>query len=176
MTDDEYMEYVRAKMWERTQGFIAEERQRRKREAEKEKERQKEEERRMRKNWEMRMNDGLKRREERNDGKWRECWELYLSGWRDGVVWPVKSGRREDVRGEEVERFFKHAPFSTPLKGSRGEPERNLGAILKAERVRWHPDKVQQRFGSQGIDGATMKAVTAVFQIVDRLWADTRQI
>lgn len=167
------MNYVRAQMWERTHGFMIEERQRRRQKAEADKERRKEEER-MRRDWEMRIDEGLKRREERNSGKWRECWERYLSGWQDEVVWPVESGRREDVSEEEVERFFQHAPFSKPAEGSRRKQADNLGALLKAERVRWHPDKVQQRFGSQGIDEATMKAVTAVFQIVDRLWAETR--
>ena len=37
---------------------------------------------------------------------------------------------------------------------------------LKAERVRWHPDKVQQRFGG-GVDEGTMRVVTGVFQVVD---------
>lgn len=174
MTEEEYVTYVRAKMWERSHGHVVEERQRRKEKADKEKERRKEEERR-RGDWEARLNEGIKKREERNGGKWRECWERYLSGWRDGLVWPVESGRREDVRAEEVKRFFQHAPIFKPLEGSGGQQVEDLGALLKAERVRWHPDKVQQRFGSQGIDEATMKAVTAVFQIVDRLWAESRR-
>ena len=173
MTDEEYVTYVRAQMWERSHGYLTEERQRRKRKVEEEKKQRKEEEGRMR-DWEMRIDEGLKRREERNSGKWKECWERYLSGWRDTVVWPVESGRRVDVSGEEVKRFFQHAPFLKSPEGSRGKQVGDLGAVLKAERVRWHPDKVQQRFGSQGIDEATMKAVTAVFQIVDRLWAETR--
>lgn len=174
MTDEEYMTYVRAEMWKRTQGFLAEERELRERKAKEERERRKKEERRARMDLETRINEGLRRREERNGGKWKEAWDRYLSGWRDGIVWPVGSGRREDVSGEEVKRFFQHAPFSKRSEGSRDEQTGDLGAVLKAERVRWHPDKVQQRFGSRGIDEATMKVVTAVFQIVDRLWTDMR--
>lgn len=168
------MTHVRAKMWERTHGFVVEERQRRKQQAEEDREMRKEEGGRKRRDWELRINERLRRSEERQGGKWKKCWERYLSGWRDRVVWPVESGRREDVSREEVTRFFQHAPFSRPPEGSRGEKVDDLGLVLKAERVRWHPDKVQQRFGSQGIDEATMKAVTAVFQIVDQLWAETR--
>lgn len=173
MSDEEYANYVRAQMWERTHAFLAEERQRRKRKVEEDRERRKEEERN-RKDWEIRMDEGLKRREERNSGKWRECWARYLSGWQKGVVWPVESGKREDISGEEVKRFFEHALLTESREGSRRHQTADLGALLKLERVRWHPDKVQQRFGSQGIDEATMKAVTAVFQIVDRLWAEIR--
>lgn len=173
MTEEEYVAYVRAKMWERSYEFVSQERLRRKQQAEDEKRRWKEDVGRKR-DWDARVDEALKRREERKGGKWKECWEQYLSGWREGVVWPVESGKREDVRREEVEKFFQRAPFSKSSEGSREEKVDDLGAVLKAERVRWHPDKVQQRFGSQGIDEATMKAVTAVFQVVDRMWAETR--
>jgi hypothetical protein len=173
MTDEEYVAYVRAKMWERSHEYVIEERQRRQRRAEEEKKLRKEEAERKR-SWDVKVEEALKRREERNSGKWRDCWVRYLRGWRKWVVWPVESGKREDVRREEVERFFQHAPFSELREGLRGENVDGVGALLKAERVRWHPDKVQQRFGSQGIDETTMKTVTAVFQIVDRMWAETR--
>lgn len=170
MTDEEYVAHVRAKMWERSHGYVAEERQRRRRQAEEEKNRRKEEEGRQ-KDWETRVEEALRRREQRKDGKWKESWEGYVNGWLKEIVWPVESGRREDVRREEVERFFHHAPFWKTRDGPRGE---DFGTVLKAERVRWHPDKVQQRFGSQGIDEKTMKTVTAVFQIVDGMWTETR--
>lgn len=173
MTDEEYANYVRGQMWERTHTFLAEERQRRKEKAEGDKERRKEEERN-RRDWDIRMDEGLRRREERNSGKCKECWGRYLRGWEDGIVWPVESGRREDVSGEEVKRFFQHASLLKSPEGSRRQQSGDLGPLLKLERVRWHPDKVQQRFGGQGIDEVTMKAVTEVFQIVDRLWAEIR--
>ncbi len=46
--------------------------------------------------------------------------------------------------------------------------------ILKAERVRWHPDKVQQRFGGV-VDDGTMKLVTGVFQVVDSMVEEERK-
>lgn len=45
---------------------------------------------------------------------------------------------------------------------------------MKKERVRWHPDKMQQKAGSEGLDEDTTKIVTAVFQMVDRLWSETK--
>ena len=55
--------------------------------------------------------------------------------------------------------------------GEAGEAE--FLARLKEERVRWHPDKIQQKLGGR-VDEAVMRDVTAVFQIVDKLWSDTR--
>ena len=72
----------------------------------------------------------------------------------------------EDVGAGEVEKFFKNA---AEIGGV------DLGNVLKKERVRWHPDKMQQRAGEGGIDRATMKLVTAVFQVVDRLWSEIRR-
>ena len=46
--------------------------------------------------------------------------------------------------------------------------------LLKAERVRWHPDKVQQRFGG-AVDEGTMTVVTGVFQVVDALVEQERK-
>jgi hypothetical protein len=45
---------------------------------------------------------------------------------------------------------------------------------LKVERVRWHPDKVQQRFGGT-VDEGTMKVITGVFQVVDSLVEEERK-
>ena len=52
-------------------------------------------------------------------------------------------------------------------------PDASVLQLLKEERVRWHPDKVQQRLGGR-VDEALMRDVTAVFQVVDALWADAR--
>ena len=81
----------------------------------------------------------------------------------------MESGKWEDVEKEEVERFFRNAP-----QPKMGELEADLGAVLKVERVRWHPDKVQQKFGSQRIDDETRKMVTAVFQFIDMMWLAAR--
>jgi hypothetical protein len=46
--------------------------------------------------------------------------------------------------------------------------------LLKAERVRWHPDKIQHRFGGN-VDEGTMKIVTGIFQIVDDMVEQQRK-
>ncbi|KAK4123806.1 hypothetical protein N657DRAFT_645404 [Parathielavia appendiculata] len=50
--------------------------------------------------------------------------------------------------------------------------EKDFAARLKEERVRWHPDKMQQRLGGK-VDDKVMRDVTAIFQVVDALWNDT---
>ncbi|KAI9747167.1 MAG: hypothetical protein M1815_004544 [Lichina confinis] len=148
------------------------------------------------------------------------------------MPWPVESGRIRDVDSEAVESFFQHiseatytSPASAPSSArqdSSSTPSSNAAQvtaqdhflnILKLERVRWHPDKVQQRLGlsrtrhergrhdhgpnsefdARDDNGSwsinqdkrhvedddddhhrTMKAVTAVFQVIDRMWSERR--
>lgn len=172
------MAYVRAKMWEKSHEFVIEERRRR--EQHKKRKQKREEEG---KAWERDFEEALRRGEDRRRrSKWKQCWEGYLRSWensqkmlergniRNRMHWPVESGKYEDVGNKEVERFFKNAP--QPL---RGELDVNVEAILKVERVRWHPDKVQQRFGSQGVDDEIMMKVTAIFQVIDGMWSAVRE-
>lgn len=106
---------------------------------------------------------------------------------RERISWPVESGSWKEVQPEQVERFFKHAPQPTNTGGGGdGDGDGDvvgdqvvpldLAALLKVERVRWHPDKMQQRFRGQGIelDEKTLKIVTAVFQVIDRMWSEVR--
>ena len=58
---------------------------------------------------------------------------------------------------------MRHAPVT--IDDDKGPSQLQA---LKVERVRWHPDKVQQRFGGT-VDEGTMKVVTGVFQVVDDL-------
>ena len=176
MEDEEYVAYVRSKMWEKSHAYILEERQRRE-ESRKSKRRRVEEGR----NFEKGVEEALRRGEERRrKTKWRACWEGYGKEWerqefetdkglRERMLWPVESRKWEDVGKEEIERFYRNAPQPTVV-GQQAD----LGAVLKVERVKWHPDKIQQRFGSCGIDETTMKTVTAVFQVIDRMWSTTR--
>jgi hypothetical protein len=64
---------------------------------------------------------------------------------------------------------MRHAPVTS------GDDKSSAGRLqaLKVERVRWHPDKVQQRFAG-AVDEGTMKVVTGVFQVVDRLVEEER--
>lgn len=177
MTDEEYAAFVRQKMWEKSHEYIVLER--RKREEDRARRKAKEEEGRK---WEQSVKEALKRGEERRRGsRWKKIWERYAESWErttaqggsekaSDIVWPVESGLRRDISKEEVERFFRRAPRS---RG--GREEEPLGTVLKAERVRWHPDKMQQRAGSEGLEGETVKAVTAVWQIIDQLWAEVRK-
>ncbi|KAL6716988.1 hypothetical protein ACLMJK_004902 [Lecanora helva] len=180
MTDEEYVTYVRGKMWERSHGYILEERKRR--EEERSKKRAREEEGRR---WERGVEEALRRGEERRwRQRWKGRWEGYVSGWfegfgaedeqggkgekggmRDRIPWPVPSGKWQDVGKEEIERFFHHAPRAAELE---------VEEVLKRERVRWHPDKMMQRMRGGGVDEGTMKLITAVFQVVDRLWVESK--
>lgn len=170
MTDEEYAAHVRQKMWEKTNAGLLEERARR---AE-EKKRKREEERHNRKIQEE-MERSLRRGEERRQRRmWVMRWDDYVKAWStwDGnpltIFWPVESGKREDVEESRVREFFLHG------LGSEETGDRSFAAKLKEERVRWHPDKIQQRLGGR-VDDEIMKDVTAIFQIIDRLWGDARK-
>lgn len=180
MTDEEYVTYVRAKMWQKSHQHILEERRR-----DEERSRRKkldEEGRRLEKGVEEALRRGGERRQR---ARWKGRWSDYSKAWesfahqaegvasnnpaddiRKRIPWPVLSGEWRDVNQDEVERFFKHAPHS-----GGGVDD---ATVLKMERVRWHPDKVQQRARTGTIDEETMRTVTAVFQIIDRIWSKTR--
>ncbi|KAK3899816.1 NF-kappa-B inhibitor-like protein 1 [Staphylotrichum tortipilum] len=169
MTDDEYAAYVRQKMWEKTHAGLLEARARR--EKEREERREKEADRaRVDREMERCLRRGEERRRRRG---WRERWEEYVGRWRkweeggvgvEGIPWPWEG----DVDAETVRAFF--------VKGIGLEEvgEKDFAARLKEERVRWHPDKVQQRLGGK-VEEKVMRDVTAIFQVVDALWNDTRK-
>ncbi|KAF5522835.1 hypothetical protein CGCA056_v006858 [Colletotrichum aenigma] len=169
MTDEEYATHVRQKMWEKTHQGLLEERARR----EEARKRKSEDEKRNRKLQED-MERSLRRGEERRQKKmWASLWEDYVQGWAkwtgdaDTIPWPVESGRQKDVSEKEVHRYIVNGLALEEI----GEKE--FASKLREERVRWHPDKMQQRLGGQ-VDDAVMKDITAIFQIIDKLWADTR--
>ena len=111
------------------------------------------------------------------------------------LPYPVLSGLRQDITSDAVSEFLQNCPPSllldAPRRSSAKIPDirdsssslfpstsrnlqkmRDVEAVLKAERLRWHPDKIQQRFGpkySEGVDAESMKVVTEVFRIVDAL-------
>ncbi|KAF7560325.1 hypothetical protein G7046_g3822 [Stylonectria norvegica] len=169
MTDEEYAAHVRQKMWEKTHAGLLEERAQR----EQERTRRKKEERHSRKLREE-MEHSLQRGDERRQRRrWVKRWEDYTQAWADWdgapatLDWPVESGLRGDVDEKAVRDFF--------IRGLElaDVGEKAFVAKLKDERVRWHPDKIQQRLGGQ-MDDEVMKHVTAIFQIIDRLWGETR--
>lgn len=120
------------------------------------------------------MEESLRRGAERKRAKDMEAsWTKYLDRWdhirsmqknalddpRNIIPWPVETGRASRVDSKAIEQFLRSAPTW----------REDALALLKTERVRWHPDTLQQRFG-QHLDTETMKLITAVFQVVDRLW------
>lgn len=226
MTDDEYAQFVRRKMWEKSWEGIeaAKEEKRQEREREKQHIRHEEEIRRRQRRTRTRVdydnNDNapdrdyvvfddqieasLRRGERRKDRKrWHGLWEDYLRRWdelqtlaqnrrpkgneggegadaeqlflRNKIAWPVESGKRKDVVREEIERFVRKGTDGddnpAAPAGSGADPFTNA---VKIERVRWHPDKIQQRYGFMEIDENTLKGVTAVFQVFDAIWNDIR--
>ncbi|KAL2846548.1 hypothetical protein BJX68DRAFT_124418 [Aspergillus pseudodeflectus] len=99
---------------------------------------------------------------------------------RELLFWPVQSGRRRDISKENVEEFMRRAPVTAWTSdrrtgSSEAAPEDLFVTTLKAERVRWHPDKIQHRYGSLGNDETVMRSVTEVFQIVDTLWNEAKR-
>ncbi|KIW02019.1 uncharacterized protein PV09_06524 [Verruconis gallopava] len=196
MTDEEYAEYVRERMWEKTHQHVLEERAKReearkRRKAEEdrfwENEERAEQARKERRAFEKEIDASLRRGEERKAQKrWQDAWQRYVTGWESfknileikskeegsladkssrGIIpWPVESGKWKHVEKTEVEDFFQKAV----------PKEEDLMGVLKVERVRWHPDKMQQRFGANKLDEETSRAVTAVFQVVDQMWGDLR--
>ncbi|KAK4252303.1 hypothetical protein C7999DRAFT_27028 [Corynascus novoguineensis] len=183
MTDEEYAAYVRQKMWERTHAGLLEARARRERERA-EAHRVAEEQARIDREMERCLRRGEERRRRR---EWKGRWEGYMRRWKEweekgavagegggAIPWPVIGGSGDDeseetvIRGEDVRAFFVNGI------GLDEVGEKEFAARLKEERVRWHPDKVQQRLGGK-VDEIVMRNVTAVFQVVDALWNDTRK-
>ena len=199
MSEDEYAAYVRRRMWERTHAGLLEARRRREKEEAERREREAREarERADAARIAREMDRCLRRGEERRRRRaWRDkwlayverCkeWELRAAGGGSGgggggverIPWPEGVGRGSSypddnnggggVQAEAVRAFFVNG------LGLEELGEKEFAARLKEERVRWHPDKVQQRLGGR-VDGRVMRDVTAVFQVVDALWNDTRK-
>jgi hypothetical protein len=202
MNEDEYAQHVRRRMWEKSWEGIeaAKEEKRKSRERDKKKIREEERQRSADKTgpfeyqFDLDVENSLARGEQRREKKrWKGLWERYLKRWEDlhqlakdrttssadseslhlrnKIVWPVETGKHKDVKPEEVERFIMKGIQSIV---SAGEAEDMLIQALKAERVRWHPDKVQQRYGFMEVDENTMAGVTSIFQVFDRMWNDLR--
>ncbi|KAK5192063.1 hypothetical protein LTR47_003520 [Exophiala xenobiotica] len=204
MTDEEYAQFVRRKMWEKSWEGIEAAKEEKRREREQEKQRIREEENKRNTQRQAQHDDyvfdtqveaSLRRGERRKDRRrWHALWQDYLRRWeelqataqnrpkleedreqvflRNKIAWPVESGKRKDVHRDEVERFVRKGTASLESDENTGDP---LVNALKTERVRWHPDKIQQRYGFMEIDESTLKGVTAVFQIFDDIWAEVRK-
>ena len=145
--------------------------------------------------FDLELDASLKRGQHRKEKKrWQQIWQAYMDRWkelqnlyesharspadnteqvflRNNIAWPVETGKAEHINLDNVSTFVENISAAT----SKDDDHRqSMESILKAERVRWHPDKMQQRFGFMRIDQSTMETVTAVFQIIDQLWSDLR--
>ena len=202
MDDEEYAQYVRRKMWEKTREGVEAAREEKRREKAREKARAQQEQPKPQTSegahnnfvFDFEIEASLRRGRSRKDQKrWQELWASYLKRWEDlqdlakdpnrsseaeklflrnKISWPVESGQRKDVNAEEIERFVTNANEAL-RKEDTSSPE-PLVAALKLERVRWHPDKIQQRYGFMQIDEGTMRGVTATFQVFDHMWNEHR--
>ncbi|KAL9622847.1 MAG: hypothetical protein Q9160_002773 [Pyrenula sp. 1 TL-2023] len=201
MTDDDYVAFVRRKMWEKSREGIETAREEERIKRKKEKEAQT-------KQNSQKTNGGmdyeqscfnrdvdaaLRRGCERNKMQARlESWKAYQQSWfhldsliekindgtyksskrdvslRDNIAWPVFSRQWGDVNEENVELFMKGA--AGPTTSDQSGYWQAFTRVLKGERIRWHPDKIQQRYGAIYIDDQTRRGVTTVFQILDELW------
>jgi len=178
MDDDEYAAYVRTKMYERTHEYIFEERLKREKARVEAKERKKRE----REEWEAAEKERLRReqarRQKNSRDKFKKAWDDYRAAWAQIVTdkkgdevltatfipWPVASRRLKDVDCKTVEEFYLSAPVDHTGDG--------LYNLLKAERVKWHPDKMQQRWGQ--LEQDVMAGVNTTFQTIDSMWVDRR--
>lgn len=199
MTEEEYAEHVRARMWEKSHEHLAEERGKRQEERKRKRQQEKDAEARAdddsswreeaeRQAFEDKIARSLRNGEQRKAKKrWQDAWQRYLTGWekftetlatksRDegalagkasrGIIpWPVETGSWKNATKEDFEDFLRNAPPS----------ESDWAGVLKTERVRWHPDKMQQRFGANKLDEETVRTITAAFQVIDRLYAERRK-
>ncbi|KAI7505390.1 hypothetical protein KC367_g634 [Hortaea werneckii] len=127
--------------------------------------------------------EGKSRDAKEREAEYTAAWSHYLAAWdrlksehlststpassdatplSRRIPWPVL-GSKPVIRSN-IEAFFHHAP---------AEDEQMKLRVLKAERVRWHPDKIQQRFGGD-VEEGIMKLVTGVFQVVDAVFEAAR--
>lgn len=131
--------------------------------------------------------------------RWKEIWTRYLHSWdelnayavamkesadqkalpkrrhlRNLIHWPVESGKRSDITRETVEDFMRNAQYPSQNPAPKEQQANDILATLKAERVRWHPDKIQQRYGSLELEEQVVKSVTTVFQIIDALFIEAK--
>ena len=202
MNEEEYAQFVRRKMWEKSWEGIEAAKEEKRKEREREKKRVREEERQKTSEksasfehlFDLEVENSLARGEQRREKRrWKGLWEDYLRRWEDlqqlaqhqakpltnsekhflrnKIVWPVETGKRKDIKPEEVERFIVKGVQSSARVD---EAEDALIKALKTERVRWHPDKVQQRYGFMEVDESTVAGVTAIFQVFDRMWNERR--
>lgn len=182
MNDEEYAIYVKRKMWERLHPEEAREiqaRQQRQEQREKKKEKREKPGRERKVEVEEEVQAALDRGTAR---KWTNKWRAYQGRWSDvdagketdGFPWPTESLSRTGRNVADEARVFLEGvvKYALPAMVEKDEElEAAKRVMLKAERFRWHPDKMTQRFGSRVVQWGEMEDVTAVWQVVDEMLA-----
>ena len=178
MDDDEYAAYVREKMYQNSNEYVFQERTKREKARIEAKERKKREQEEWEEAEQRRLRREQARRQKKSKENLKKAWEEYLTAWSHvtserkkediltsfSIPWPVASAQLKDVSHTTVEGFYKSAPM-----GHDGDEFFNL---IKAERVKWHPDKIQQRWGQ--LEGEIMAGVNTTFQTIDAMWTEQR--
>jgi hypothetical protein len=202
MDDEQYATYVRRRMWEKSREGVEAAREERRQEKRREEERRKEEQSKRPPPqpaynnfaFDFEVDASLSRGRFRKDKKrWQDLWANYIQKsnelkdlaekhdpaqapenlfLRNKIAWPVESGQCKDISAEEIERFLSKCVSASEMGDD--DQQISLAAVLKKERVRWHPDKMQQRYGFMQIDESTMQGITATFQVLDRMWNELK--
>ncbi|KAI0887293.1 uncharacterized protein GGS22DRAFT_107370 [Annulohypoxylon maeteangense] len=107
---------------------------------------------------------------------WRTAWERYSNAWSKpanvsvtNIPWPVKSGLQSDVNEANVKLFFAKAPPAALVDS--GDKRFKL---INKENLRWHTDKVMQRFGSDVVKGDAKAPLGVVAKVVIELRQEAR--
>lgn len=140
--------------------------------------------------FDLEMDNSIRRANTRKKRKyWQDRWREYQRGWDnlddlcrayreasadhvgqvpllDRIPWPIESGSSRDLSAPEVRKFFDHVAAHNNAGGDETQVRHTM---MKTERVRWHPDKMQQRYGGLCLEKHVMEHITAVFQILDEL-------
>ena len=114
---------------------------------------------------------------------WEEAWARYERGWankthinasaraenvKESLPWPVKSGRWQDVDVANVCAFLRRAPECA------WEDLRAALAVLKAQALRWHPDRIGRHFPTTTGEGEVGALATLITQVINREWEMVR--
>ena len=181
MTEEEYAAHIREQMWRKTNAAFLEQKERLDAKKKEDAKRRGEERRRVaeQRSFEQGIEESLRRGRERkmrlaSESQRKQRWVAYTAAWQKlistspaapAIPWPVTSGKAADVEKSEVEKFY----HDCAVAGEQEQEQSELAKILKTERVRWHPDKMQQKLGQ--LENDMLQKVVEVFQIVDALWS-----
>ncbi|KAI1212872.1 uncharacterized protein F4807DRAFT_302793 [Annulohypoxylon truncatum] len=114
---------------------------------------------------------------EKEAASWRTAWERYCNAWSKpadvsvtNIPWPVKSGLQSDVNEANVKLFFAKAPPADSVDS--GDKRFKL---ISEENMRWHTDKMMQRFGPDVVNGAAKGPLGIIAKVVIELRQEARR-